>query len=155
MRYWRKSTWLLALTFLLGVVGCQSEKPIGDAMGQLRTLEKNGDFARAEAVIDSLLGAAKLDSATRRKLLWDRERLARIRQDYNLTRQELLKELRRRVENFKDAELDEWEREGKFDVRLIDGEKRYLYASVSNLFWRYPEIRARRLPKENRWDSEH
>ena len=150
----RNVTWLLALA-LVSLIGCQGGKPTGDVMGQLRTLEKNGDFARAQAVIDSLLGAARLDSATRRKLLWDRERLARIRKDYNLSREELLAELRRRVAGFQDPELDQWEREGKLDVRVIDGQKRYLYASVSNLFWRYPEIRARRLPKENRWDAEH
>lgn len=155
MKRWRSRRWLLALGFLLAVFGCQSERPIGDAMGQLRTLERKGEFTRAEALIDSLLGAAKLDSATRRRLLWDRERLSRIRLDYNLSRQDLLKALRERVRDFREAELDEWEREGKLDVRRIDGEKRYLYASVSNLFWRYPEIRARRLPKENRWDSEH
>jgi transglutaminase-like putative cysteine protease len=76
---------------------------------------------------------------------WEAERQARIRKDYPLTRSQLLEELRQRVREFKPEELDRWETEGRLDSRIFDGERRYLNCLVSNLFFRYPDLRARRI----------
>lgn len=146
--------------FLLTVVavvaaGCARRARIGEELAILQRLEQEGEFGAAEARIDSLLAGGALPDSERALLEWERERLRRIRIDYNKTREDLLEELRRRVADFREEELDDWEKEGKLDYRVIDGERFYLYASVSNLFWRYPEIRARQLPRPNRWDAEH
>mgnify|MGYP005842132545 FL=1 len=52
------------------------------------------------------------------------------------------------VRGFSEAEFEEWLAEGRFDMRAIDGEPRFI-SSVKNLFWRYPELEPRRTtPKD-------
>jgi hypothetical protein len=55
------------------------------------------------------------------------------------------------VKGFTVEEFRRWESAGYFDVKRIDGEKRYMDESVANLFFRYPEINARRTtPRSTR-----
>lgn len=82
---------------------------------------------------------------------WEAERQIRIRKDYNVTRDQLQKNLAERIKDFKPEELDRWEAEGRLDYRVFDGQKRYLYCSASNLFFRYADIRVRwAKPSNNR-----
>lgn len=73
------------------------------------------------------------------------ERERRIALDYSVTREQLLALLRERVANFRPEELSQWEADGRFDSRLIDGQRRYVNSSISNLFFRTPELESRRL----------
>ncbi len=148
-------SWLVVGFAMLAFAGCEGQRKSDLQLNWLEKLEKAGEFKIAEARIDSLLNRGDLTPELAEKLRWEKERLRRIRLDYDKTREDLLAELKRRVADFREEELDQWEREGKLDWRWIDGEKYYLYASVSNLFWRYPEIRARQVPAPDRWDAEH
>jgi hypothetical protein len=46
-------------------------------------------------------------------------------------------------------DLNRWLSQGRFDWRWIDGQARFMGSSVSNLFFRYPEIRARWLNRSS------
>jgi hypothetical protein len=105
----------------------------------------NGEFARADAVLASALAVDGLAPETRRALEWERERLRRIRLDYSHTDDSLFAALSQAVRDLTRAEFNRWIREGRFDSRVIDGERRYVASSVSNLFFRHPRLRARRL----------
>ena len=70
-----------------------------------------------------------------------------IQRDYDNTAEDILESLRERIPDYREGEMEEWERAGRFDMRVIDGEKRFLGPSVSNLLFRYPDIRAR-VPKD-------
>lgn len=144
---------LWAVAMITFLAGCGPKKGV-DVRRELDRLEREGQFRKAEALLDSVRANGKISAELERALSWDKEKLRRIRIDYHLTREDLLAELRKRVADFREEELATWEREGKLDRRLIDGEMRYLYASVSNLFWRYPELRARQLPKPERAKEE-
>ncbi|MEW6236282.1 MAG: transglutaminase-like domain-containing protein [Candidatus Omnitrophota bacterium] len=100
-----------------------------------------GEYSQAARIIDAQAAQA---SDVRERLAWEAERLRRIVLDYSLDREELLRQLRRRIKDFQENELAQWMEESRFDWRKIDGEMRFLYPSVSNLFFRYPELRARR-----------
>jgi hypothetical protein len=77
------------------------------------------------------------------------ERLKRLPQDYSLTREQLIGQLEKSIKGFKSSELDVWEKEGRIDYILVEGVKRYHYACRSNQFFRYPEIKARRMNPDN------
>ncbi|MDZ7372791.1 MAG: transglutaminase domain-containing protein [candidate division KSB1 bacterium] len=139
---------------VLGLASVCAPKKEVNVQETVDRLEREGRFREAEAFLDSLLQVGKLAPPEAEQLRWEKERLRRIRLDYSLGRAELLAQLQQRVEAFREEELRQWEGEGRLDYRVIDGETRYLYASVSNLFWRYPEIRARQLPRPDRRTEE-
>jgi len=76
---------------------------------------------------------------------WEAERLRRIRLDYPLKRTTLFDQLKKRIHGVKHKEMQRWIDEGRFDWRKIDGKQRFLYPSVSNLFFCYPDVRERRI----------
>jgi len=119
---------------------------------QIKSLEEKGQFTQATQLMRNYLeeNRATLSQEEKEEILWEIERLRRIRIDYNLTREKLIEELRKRVADFKEEEFEQWEQQGRFDFRIIDGEKFYMKSSVDNLFCRYPDIRKRRVPKRDR-----
>ena len=90
-----------------------------------------------------------LPAAERKKLEFELDRLERIRKDFPLTKEELFAELKRSVKNLTAEEYDRWLAEGRFESREIDGRRYFANTSVSNLFFRYPELNARRLPPKD------
>ncbi len=117
-------------------------------LDQARSLKREGEFAKATALMQQHLASVKdLPPAQREGLKFLIERLARIRLDYDLTRQNLLDSLQKAVKDFQPEELQKWEDEGRLDKQRIDGTVYYVGPSVSNLFFRYPDIRARKIAK--------
>lgn len=68
----------------------------------------------------------------------------RIRIDYSLTEEELYQKLNNSLNQLTRDEFNIWLREGSFDSQTFDGVRRFVGTSVSNLFWRRPELEARR-----------
>lgn len=119
---------------------------------QIAELETKGEFTLVTQIITEFLKekSETLSESEKQELLWEIERLGRIRKDYSLTEEKLIKRLQERVANFSPDELKKWEEEGKLDYKIIDGQKYYFNASVSNLFFRYPEIAKRQIqPKKD------
>ena len=106
-----------------------------------RELLRTGDIKMAEKVLtDALITDMNADKFAIR---WEMERIRRIRLDYDTSEDELTSECIRKIKNCTKDEVRQWEAEGKFDVMMIDGQKRFFSSSVSNLAKRYPEIRKR------------
>ncbi|MGC8989039.1 MAG: transglutaminase-like domain-containing protein [Verrucomicrobiia bacterium] len=122
-----------------------SSATFGELIGRATELEQSGQFAEAE----SLLARATQDSAfnetERRGLDFARERLLRIRREYRLTRDDLFNDLQKSVRGLTPREFEQWVRNGRFDSRIIDGVRRFANPSVSNLYFRYPALNARRI----------
>jgi transglutaminase-like putative cysteine protease len=53
------------------------------------------------------------------------------------------------VRDLSRKEFERWLKQGRFDRRTIDGEERFMVSSVSNLFFRYPELTVRRTPPKD------
>jgi transglutaminase-like putative cysteine protease len=125
-----------------------------DLKAQIATLEEKGEFAEAKKLINELITKGVIRESDKQEMLWEIERLDRIKKDYSLTKESLLKALKTRIANFSEEEQGNWEQEGKFDLKVIDGKKYYLGSSVSNLIWRYPEIAAREInPSTDKYDK--
>ena len=124
-----------------------------DVLSDAARLEAAGRFREAEAMLSGALSTA--GAAEGPTLAFELDRLRRIRLDYNLTREKLWRQLDRSIPNVTEPEFDRWISQGKFDTRVIDDTLRFLGVSRSNLFWRNPDIAARRRPAENDSLGEH
>ena len=122
------------------------EEEFEQAMREIAALQESGRLTEADARVQQLLAEqrTRLSSSQRNDLEFETERSRRIRRDYSLEQDRLLEQLADRIEDFTGEEYHEWLAAGKFDYKLIDGERRFVGPSVSNLFFRNPDIRARR-----------
>ncbi len=123
------------------------QQPLSLVLERIAQLQDNGQLAEATRLAQYVLDTRQdsLTLAERRSVEYELERSRRIRIDYSLTEDGLVQALSESVRDFTVEEFRQWEKEGRFDVQLIDGEKRFVGPSRSNLFFRYPELRPRRL----------
>lgn len=112
-------------------------------------LEQAGLFKQAAALLDQTLAEGSLSGVDRKELEFERDRLERIKKDFPLSREALFAALNKAVKGLTEREFEQWLQEGRFDSRQFDGERRFMVSSVSNLFWRYPELSRRRVPRKD------
>ncbi|MEI6076258.1 MAG: transglutaminase domain-containing protein [Verrucomicrobiota bacterium] len=132
---------------LLSISNCYAQT---DLLEKASQFELRGDFQAASDVLMKALDDKSLSPAKRQLFEFDCARLMRIRMDFPLTKRALFEELKKSVKGLTEEEFNQWQNEGRFDSREIDGRRYFMYASVGNLFYRYPELEARRLPPKNR-----
>ncbi|MGZ4965261.1 MAG: transglutaminase-like domain-containing protein [Limisphaerales bacterium] len=133
------SAFALALTFPL------LASPLDDAAA----LQDGGEFKKADAVLAAALKTTDLPAEQRKKLEWEKDRIQRIRNDYQFRTDDLFRALSKSVKNLTRDEFEKWIALGWFDGRNIDGTMRYVGTSVSNLYFRHPELNARRTPPKD------
>ena len=136
---------------LVSSANCFAQK---DVLAQGEQFELQGDFKAAAALLGKALDNKSLPAAERKQLEFDLDRLARIKLDFSYTKDALFAELKKSVKGLTAGEYEQWVREARFDSREIDGKRYFMSSSVSNLFFRYPELNARRLPPKNNADVE-
>ncbi|MBI4428262.1 MAG: transglutaminase domain-containing protein [Ignavibacteriales bacterium] len=121
----------------------QAQSPV---VQEAARLEEGGKFKEADSLLRAALEKEPQSTADSRKLLeFELDRLERIRQDYSLTKERLFSQLEKSIKGITRSEFERWILEGKLDIRTIDGVQYFVGVSRSNLFWRYPEIAARRI----------
>lgn len=135
------STLAILVVAAASAYGAMDQKLIDDAIAS----RDRGEFGKATQMLQEVLEqtSATATAEERRQVEFEIERIRRIRMDYTVTREDLLKQIRDRVPDFADEELDAFEREGKLDVQNIDGRKLYVNSSRSNLFMREAALRQR------------
>lgn len=128
--------------FLAGVAGAAADEKIMSEAFQLR---ERGEFDKATRLLSDYLeqSSATLDTADLRSVQFEIERMRRIRADYKLTRDKALEGIRKRIPDFTEEEFDRYEREGRFDVMVIDGQKFYMNSTPANLLKRDTALHAR------------
>ena len=131
---------------LAAMVACFAQATVLD---QASRLEVQGQLKQAAGVLTNALAIKSLPISARKHLEFELDRLERIRMDFSLTREELFADLKKSVKKLTAEEFERWIAEGRFDSREIDGQRRFMGSSVSNLFFRYPELNARRLPPKD------
>ena len=119
------------------------------ATDQAIALEEKGDFRGATNILQKALQEKPSASREAQQLAFELDRLQRIRMDFPLTRSELFAALRESMTHLAEPEFDQWLKEGRFDSREIDGERRFMVSSVSNLYFRHPELEPRRRTPRN------
>ncbi len=120
--------------FLLGLImlqitPCQAQ-PSG---AELRGLVLAGEFKRAGELIDAALKKNMPPSAAA-DLRFEKEKMDRIRKDFDKTSEDVLAYIGKYYPGIKEDGLDEWERDGSLEFKIIDGKKWYFTRAASNLF---------------------
>jgi transglutaminase-like putative cysteine protease len=135
-----------AVFILLAALPCYGEQKV---VVTAAALEGQGRFREAATALQAGLPEKSLSAAARKEIEFELDRLERIRKDYPLTKEKFFAALKEAVRDLTEPEFDGWIAEGRFDSREIDGERRFMVSSVSNLFFRHVELNARRLlPKD-------
>jgi transglutaminase-like putative cysteine protease len=121
-------------------------------MERVEKLQEKGSLADADAAVKKALQQEDLSDEQKQALDYELVRSVRIAQDYSVDEPRLRELLKERYEGVTDKEIDNWIGEGRFDRKKINGEWRYVGASLSNLFFRHEDVRARRkAPREREW----
>ena len=134
---------IFSVAWMLAVIVSCGQTP-ESVIHEASALEAGGDFSGAETVLKEAIKRTG-DHEYRKTLEFEADRLRRIRMDYPYTRERMWEIVESAVKDVTREEFERWVRGGKFDVRTIDGEERFVNTSRSNLFWRYPDIAARRV----------
>ncbi len=104
---------------------------IPDAVKQL---EAKGDFMKAQHILRNLAKQKDISPSSRNALLFEIERLERIRKDFTLTEDALLEQLRKYMPDASAEDIARWRKEGALESRVIDGRLYYFNRSRVNLF---------------------
>lgn len=145
----RSPVHVILLTFLLACplvwTAAAQELPPPAPADLVRQVDA-GQFAQANGAIEAALATAGLTPEQTQALLFQKERMRRIRLDFKLSEADVLAQLRKQIPDLKPEEFAAWDQAGRIERMTIDGEKRYFNRSVSNLFRTYPQAAARRAP---------
>lgn len=147
---------LLRISFVLLLVCAAMRTCTADetALASAQRLELEGRFQAAEAILDAALAAADLDPGVRQALVFERDRLFRIRRDFSLSQAELETKILAGVKDATPEEFAQWLQEGRFDYRDIDGERCYMRSGVRNLFYRDGSLEPRRYAAADDADNQ-
>lgn len=140
---------LLSVVLLFALLPSEIHADLGTVLAQAGRLETAGAFREADRALEEAVLDDALPASARQKIEFERERLRRIRRDFRLTREEVWEGLRAAMDGVTEEEFSGWIRDGLFDIRVIDGEERFFSSSVSNLFFRRPELNSRRRPRRD------
>jgi transglutaminase-like putative cysteine protease len=111
-------------------------------LDQIRAWINQGRWQDARREIEVGLARPGLDFAARQALLFEQDRMARIAQDFNKTREQIFREARAIVPAVDEELLSRWEKAGGFEFMEIDGERRFFNRAAGNVFRIYPEAKA-------------
>ncbi len=140
----RFSLALLTLILIFCMAHTVTAGTVEDALARAARLEVAGDFAGASNVLNQALATGP-SNAQRAQLAFELDRMYRIGRDFSLTQDGLFAALQQSVSGLTTNEFKQWLDEGCFDSRVIDGRRWFMRSSVSNLYFRYPDLDPRRM----------
>jgi transglutaminase-like putative cysteine protease len=110
---------------------------------ELRKLIARGEFAEAEKrlrpQIDDPTAPVTSEPAVQLEIL------RRTRQDFALTKDDVLKQIKESIPDATQDDVDRWRTAGDLQSRVIDGQTRYFGRAVSNLFRFNAEAKRRQV----------
>ncbi len=101
---------------------------------EINQLVLSGEFLKAESMIDEKIKSNNLSFDELFELQFEKERLDRIRKDFNRTSSDVLKVINKYYPEATEADLVKWENDGSLEFKVIDGTKWYFSRSAYNLF---------------------
>jgi len=146
---------LIALLMCLLTLTTAMGAPADPVVQKADSLEQSGRFKEAAEDLRAGISNASTNSPERKTLEFELDRLDRIKKDFPYSKDGLFNELKSSVKGLTDKEFDGWIAEGRFDSRVIDGERRFMVSSISNLYFRYPELNPRRTPPKDTIRVDH
>ena len=109
---------------------------------EISQLVGDGHWQEARAEIAQESTRTNLSFQTRQDLLFQSDRMQRIRLDFNKTRERVIEEARATVPSLSEEQFTDWENAGSVEFLEIDGTRWYYSQAAANLFRLNPEARA-------------
>lgn len=101
---------------------------------EINQLVQQGEFAKAEKMINEKLLSHNLSSDEIFELKFEKERMDRIRKDFNKSSSDVLQVVAKYFHNVTTDDLKKWEDDGSLEYKVIDGTKWYFSRAANNLF---------------------
>jgi transglutaminase-like putative cysteine protease len=120
--------------FLGSIMFLTTPSPAQTPYDDLNKLVLAGEFTQAGTLIDAMLKKNTLAGTAAAELLFEKEKMDRIRKDFTKTSEDVLAELGKYYPGIKAGELEKWEKDGSLEFKTIDGRKWYFARAASNLF---------------------
>ena len=100
----------------------------------INQLVRSGEFTKAEQLIEKNINSGKLTYNEVFELKFEKERLDRIRKDFNKTSTDVLQVVNKYYPEATENDLKKWEDDGSLEYKVIDGTKWYFSRAAYNLF---------------------
>lgn len=97
-------------------------------------LVESGNYLEAAKMMDEKIKEGTLSSEDIFNLQFEKERLDRIRKDFNKSANDILKFVQKYYPNAQESDLEKWEKDGSLEFKVIDGNKWYFSRAAANLF---------------------
>ena len=101
---------------------------------EINQLVKSGEYSEAIKMINEKLQSDQLSDNDIFQLQFEKEKLDRIRKDFNKTAEDVLKFVNKYYPNAKEKDLEKWENDGSLEFKIINGKKWYFSRAATNLF---------------------
>lgn len=121
------------VAFLLFLLATASGLAGHSSTEEVRNRIASGQWKDAIQLIDSQLQQTNLPWIERDALLWEKEKMRRIRLDFTKTREQVLKELSEMIPGLKPALFKEWEDAGVAEHMDIDGIQCFFHNAAPNV----------------------
>ena len=101
----------------------------------IQKLIKKGEFSEAQQQMRiHLVTNLEMDASQKQEILFEIERLARIKKDFTRSEKYILNYVKKYIPDATVNDLKKWEDEKSLEYWVIDGEKRYFKWAPQNLF---------------------
>ncbi len=147
-----RNRWFTTLALLFVMVFCGALFAAAQIPADCKTLIDSGEYTKAQSLLRQRAADPSLSESTKRALLFDAERLDRVRLDFTIPPDEMLASLKEDIPNVALADMVRWREEGVLEGRSIDGQLFFFNRAKRNLFRLSEEARARQVerPEEPR-----
>lgn len=136
----------ICLFIILVIFGLVSASA-ANGIDSVDILMNRGEFTKAGELIDRLL-KTETDQTKISELTFKKDLMRRIRLDFRRTREEVITYIKKYYDTVTDAMMEEWERSGHLEMRIIEGEKRYFSNAAPNLFRVNAEAKKKKIEKD-------
>ncbi len=113
--------------------------------GPVEKLVTEGKWREAEQIISEQIQRSDISFAERQNLLFQRERMRRIRMDFKNDQDQTLKIIQGIVPTVDRQQFDRWDKQGSIESMVIDGQRWFFNRAGQNLFRVNPEARKLKL----------
>ncbi|MEO6035037.1 MAG: transglutaminase-like domain-containing protein [Verrucomicrobiota bacterium] len=119
---------------------------VQETLAAANQLAEAGDFKQAATLLAFALqnSGTTFSELERKQIALQFDLLTRIKKDYSLTETELYDAIDKSLTGLTREEFARWLKEERFDSRTFNGVRSFVGTSVSNLYFRHPELNTRR-----------
>lgn len=123
------------LIFKLFLIGCMATIAFAQNIPvEIQNEINSGEYTKAQKMISEYVETNKLLDNEKEALLFESERLERVKKDFTKNRFQILTELQKILPGFSFDVMEKYEKDRSMEMILIDGEKRYFKNAAANLF---------------------